>query len=315
PAVVALVFLATRMYLPALLVAVGIVALLSLFDRRASSERLLLVVLVGLATALTIGVEFVAIKGDIGRMNTVFKFYLQAWFFMGIVSALGALGLIWRWRAEGKRLLSGLRGWWIAAFTMLLLCVFIYPVAATPVKVGLRFQPLPPTLDGMAYMQGASYRDQNTDIVLQRDYDALRWLQDRIKGSPVVLEAQLPEYRLGSRVSIYTGLPTVMGWNWHERQQRWGYQQVLDERVKDVKTMFESTDTAQALSLLRQYNVSLIYVGDLERAYYPAAGLLKFDIMASRGDLSVAYRSNGVTIYEVKTPDRPSVVITSGQGG
>jgi YYY domain-containing protein len=308
-ALVAALALLMRMYLIAVLLAVGIVVLLSLFDRRASPERLLLVVLVGLATALTIGVEFVTIKGDVGRMNTVFKFYLQAWFFMGIVSALGTLSLIWRWRDQGRNWLSGLRKWWIGAFALLLLSVFIYPVAATPVKVGLRFQPLPPTLDGMAYMQGPTYKDQNADIYLQRDYSALRWLQERVAGSPVVLEAQTPEYRFGSRVSIYTGLPTVMGWNWHERQQRWGYQQTLDDRVRDVKGMFDGTDVAQTLNLLRRYNVSLIYVGDMERAYYSQAGLSKFDVMASRGDLSVVYKVDGVTIYEVPSPDRPSIII------
>jgi len=313
-ALLALVFLALKLYMIALLVAVLAVTLLSLFDRRATPEKLLLVVLVGLATALTIGVEFITIKGDVGRMNTVFKFYLQAWFFMGIASALGTLGLIWRWRDSGREWLSGFRVWWGAAFVVLLLSVFIYPLAATPVKVGLRFQPLPPTLDGMAYMQGATFKDQNTDIVLQSEYNALRWLQERVAGSPVVLEAQLPEYRFGSRVSIYTGLPTVLGWNWHERQQRWGYQQLLDDRLRDVKTMFDSTDQAQTLSLLRRYNVRLIYVGGMERANYSATGLAKFDAMVGR-DLSIGYRADGVSIYEVKSADQPSVIINSDRQG
>ena len=42
-------------------------------------------------------------------------------------------------------------------------------------------------------------------------------MEENIQGTPVVLEAQTPEYRWGSRVAIYTGFPTVVGWSWHQR--------------------------------------------------------------------------------------------------
>lgn len=299
-AVVGMMFgaLLLKMFLVAILLGMGLLALVSLFERDAPPERLLLALFVGLGVLLTLGVEFVTIKGDIGRMNTVFKFYLQAWFLFGIASALGIAGVLNWWSVSGSSPLSGWRAAWAGALVLLFASVLIYPVAATPVKVGNRFHPMPPTLDGMAYMKEAAFRDQNRDIVLGGDYDALRWIQENVSGSPVVLEAQIPEYRWGSRVSIYTGLPTVLGWTWHERQQRWGYQGMIDERLKDIKTMFESTDVGQAWALLRKYHVRLIYVGDLERAYYPAQGLAKFESMVGRG-LSVAYHGEGVILYQV----------------
>ncbi|MCL4370395.1 MAG: DUF2298 domain-containing protein [Chloroflexi bacterium] len=303
-AVVALVGMALgalllKLYLVAFLLAMGLLALLALFEKDAPPERLLLTLFVGLGVVLTLGVEFVAIKGDIGRMNTVFKFYLQAWFLFGIASTLGVAGILWQWRDGSKGWLRGWRKGWVAALAALGLSVLIYPADATPVKLAARFHPMAPTLDGMAYMKGASFRDQNQEIVMARDYGAIRWIQDHVAGSPVVLEAQIPEYRWGSRVSIYTGLPTVLGWTWHERQQRWGYQGMIDERLRDVKTMFDTTDVAQLSVLLQKYHVRLIYVGDLERAYYSAVGLAKFDGMVAAGKLSVLYRSDGVTIYSV----------------
>lgn len=289
-----------KLYLVALLLGLGLLTILAAFERNAPPERLLLLLFAGAGIALTLGVEFVTIKGDIGRMNTVFKFYLQAWFLFGIASALGVVGVLQGWRESGLRLRPGWRGAWAAVLVLLAGSLLIYPVAATPVKVGLRFRSTDPTLDGMAYMKWAAFKDQNRDIILGRDYAALQWIQQNVPGSPVVLEAQIPEYRWGSRVSIYTGLPTVLGWTWHERQQRWGYQSMIDQRLQDIKTMFESTDVAQVESLLRKYRVRLVYVGDLERAYYSPAGLAKFEAMANSGQLAVAYRGDGVTIYEVR---------------
>ena len=93
--------------------------------------------MVGLGVVLTLGVEFVTIKGDIGRMNTVFKFYLQAWFLFGVAAAVGIAGILGRWRSSPRPVLAGWRGIWAGGLALLAAsrssCI---PVMATPVKVG-----------------------------------------------------------------------------------------------------------------------------------------------------------------------------------
>ncbi|MHB1131711.1 MAG: DUF2298 domain-containing protein [Chloroflexota bacterium] len=66
--------------------------------------------LVGLGFALCLFCEFFAIKGDVGRMNTVFKFYLQVWVIWGAASAV-AVAALWRQSAAppGGDLAGGLR--------------------------------------------------------------------------------------------------------------------------------------------------------------------------------------------------------------
>jgi uncharacterized membrane protein len=177
----------------------------------------------------------------------------------------------------------------------------VYPILATRTKVGLRFATLPPTLDGMAYMQEALYRDRDKDLELPDDYHAIRWMLENVQGTPVILEGTAPLYHWGSRFSIYTGLPTVIGWDWHQKQQRSGYSERVDQRVRDVNRFYETPDAEAAWATIRKYGVSLIVVGGLERAYYPAAGLAKFDRMVGNG-LEVVYREGGVAVFQVIAP-------------
>jgi uncharacterized membrane protein len=54
----------------------------------------------------------------------------------------------------------------------------------------------------------------------------------------------------------------------------------------------------EAQSFLRVYDVSYVVVGGLERNYYPALGLAKFD-SGLGGVLDVVFANGGLTIYRV----------------
>ena len=257
-------------------------------------------VLVGVALAVAIGLDVLRFERDIDRMNSVFKFYLQIWVLLG----LGAAYLLWR-LAHGRRLSWRGLGWrgraWLGALAALIVSASIYPVLGTHDRLGRRFdgETLPLTLDGVAFVEGTAYRDERGNIDLAADYVGIRWLQDNVQGSPVVLEAVTPAYRWGNRVSIYTGLPTVVGWQWHQEQQRWNYRHTISARIEDVNNIYTTRDIPLALSLMRRYGVSYIYVGQLERLYYPPEGLGKFDEML--GDsLERVFQSDQVSIYRVQ---------------
>jgi YYY domain-containing protein len=287
-----------------LLPLLALAALLLLRDDAPPERRFVLgLILVGLA--LSLGVEVVVLKGDIGRMNTVFKFYLQIWVLWGVAAAASLAWLIQKAPPphQAQRL-------WRAAFVVLFSCTALYPLFATRAKMRDRFDPtLGPSADGMAYMEQAVYHDGAAGpqpLQLQRDREAIYWLLDNVQGSPVILEGHTVEYRWGSRVSIYTGLPTIVGWSWHQRQQRAALPgDMVERRIEDVRTLYNTTDVHQALALLQKYRVAYIYVGELERAYYDPAGLAKFDEMVKRGELEVAYENEGVTIYRL--PDSGQV--------
>ncbi len=258
------------------------------------SNRASQAALFGVALFATLIPEFVALQGDIGRMNTVFKFYLQAWVLLSITSAV-ALGWLAR-ESLRDQFLRQIRPVWIALLVVFVLAAVAYPLLASKGKIALRFADMPLSLDGMQYMDVAQYSDDGQDLNLPGDAQAIRWMQDNVQGTPVVLEGRSPVYRWGSRFSIYTGLPTVLGWDVHEGQQRTGYMGMIQERIGDVERAYASTNPQDALNVLRKYQARYVVVGGLERKYYPAAGLAKFRNMP---ELTLVYDADNVQIYEV----------------
>ena len=261
------------------------------------AKRLVLF-LVGTALTLTLAVELVVLKGDIGRMNTVFKFYLQAW---TLFSLSAAAGLIWMLPAVIKSWYGTLRIAWEVGLVLLIGGAAMFTVLGGVDKIRDRMNPLAPhTLDGMAYMQVATYSDNGADMNLNEDYHAIQWMQDNVKGSPVIVEANTVEYRWGTRFTIYTGLPGVVGWNWHQRQQRGGVvpDTWVTDRVQEIGEFYTATDRQHTENFIHKYQVSYIIVGQLEEAYYAGPGLDKF--ITWNGDLwTQVYHQGHTTIYKV----------------
>jgi YYY domain-containing protein len=253
---------------------------------------------IGTALTLTLSVELIVLKGDIGRMNTVFKFYLQAW---TLFSLSAAAGLIWLLPAVFKEWTGAWRTSWQVGLVLLVGGAAMFTVLGGADKIRDRMIPLAPhTLDGMAYMQTAQYSDNGKDMTLGEDYAAIQWMQDNVKGSPVIVEANTVEYRWGTRFTIYTGLPGVVGWNWHQRQQRGGVVPTtwVTDRVDEIGVFFRTDDRQFTEDFIHKYNVSYIIVGQLEEAYYAGVGLEKF--MAWDGELwKEVYHQGQTTIYKV----------------
>jgi YYY domain-containing protein len=273
--------------------------LLMLRPGQSEAKRIILF-LIGTGLFLTLMVEVIRLSGDISRMNTVFKFYMQVWTLFAISAGLSLAWVLtdlaewsqaWKksWQTLGVALVTS------AGLFMLL-------GVSAKIKDRMVFDSAG-GLDGMAYMQEAVYYDRDQELVLNQDYEAIRWLQENVQGSPVIVEAHTGEYRWGSRITINTGLPTVLGWNWHQRQQRefvpgndvWG-------RVAEIQLFYEGVDLNLAKSFLEKYEVEYIVVGQLEQAYYPVEGIEKF--AASEGIYwREVFRFEDMVIYQVIDDD------------
>jgi YYY domain-containing protein len=289
-----LAFLAAlRMWLPLLLVALLGLAALALLSPAPAHKRLTYV-LIGLGLGLSLGTEFVVLQGDVGRMNTVFKLDLQVWVLWALASALALYDMLVPLPLRWERLGEG--AWRQVVFggaAVLIAAGLTYPIAGGVARAHDRFSQLPLTDDGEAYMAVSTWQDKQP-IPLRPDWEAITWLQDNVQGSPVILEGRGPLYSWANRVSIYTGLPTVLGWDWHETQQRGLFgDQDIQRRAGDVTNMYTNPSLDAVQPMLHQYGVRYVYVGPFEREMYPAVGLDKF------AALPAVYNADGVAIYQV----------------
>jgi len=251
--------------------------------------------LIGTALLITIVVEVAAVNGDIGRQNTIFKFYLQAWFLLA-VSAGAALA--WTLPAFFKWL-PGWRVFWQVMMILLISGAASFTVTGIMGKIKDRWiLEAPRTLDAMTFMKFANYDDFDHRLDLSEDYNAIRWMQDNVQGSPVLVEANCGEYRWCTRFTIYTGLPGVVGWNWHQRQQRVFNSIWVEDRVREVDDFYNNLDIESTRLFLKQYDVKYIIVGQLERAKYTPDGIAKFEQFDGTYWRTV-YQDGKTAIYEV----------------
>ncbi|MCD4673362.1 MAG: DUF2298 domain-containing protein [Anaerolineaceae bacterium] len=259
-------------------------------------EKRLVLFLVGSALFMTLFVEVFVLEGDIGRMNTVFKFYLQAWIMFAISAAAA---LFWLLPVVLKYWSGILSRVWLMILGTLFFAAALFPITAGIDKATDRIsQYASHSLDGMTYMQSAQYSDQGVDMDLNQDYQAIQWMLENVEGSPVIVEGNTPEYRWGSRFTINTGLPGVVGWNWHQRQQRGVVSsEWVTMRVEAITMFYTTSNRSEVEDFLRRYDVQYIVVGQLEKAYYPGPGLNKFEDWD--GDLwQGVYRQGDTVIYQ-----------------
>jgi YYY domain-containing protein len=263
-----------------------------------SKSTVFVLLLIVLGTLLLIGPEFFYLRDQFGtRINTVFKFYYQAWILWSLAVSYGI-----------ARLLQKLRGSWVIAFrvglVLLLLVGLTYPVLGILNRTGnfqldraalllntIRTNP-DENAKGAARQELGSLWTLDYFNMFQRqnpdEAAAIRWLQSAPDG--VVAEAIGGSYSAYGRISTLTGLPTVLGWPGHESQWRGGYE-IQGSRQGDIETLYATPDWNTAKDIIARYNIRYVFVGSLERG--KPLQEEKF-----RRNMQVAFQQGNVVIYE-----------------
>jgi uncharacterized membrane protein len=187
-----------------------------------------------------------------------------------------------------------------------------YVLVATPVRLDQRFgDGGDVTLNAYSWMEYGEVPMLNAQpLQFADDLEAINWMNEHIPGTPTIVEAAFGTYRCnGSRYSINTGLPAVIGWVRHERQQRAAPD--LDAREAAVRDFYTNgeADVAAKQAFLDTYDVDYVVVGQMERQYPSISGNDCISqgnpeaiatIESMEGDeLEVEFQNDTTTIYRV----------------
>jgi len=109
----------------------------------------------------------------------------------------------------------------------------------------------------------------------------------------VVAEAVGGQYSGYARISVYSGLPTVVGWIGHEDQWRGTFDEQRQRGEQDIPTLYQSNNWEETDAIIQNYGIRYIVVGTLERQSYRVYES-KFQQY-----LVEVFRSGEVVIYQV----------------
>ncbi len=208
-------------------------------------------VLVAVCFLFLVCVEILCVRdfmgGKLFRMNSIFKFFYQAWLFLAVVNL--TVVAVWKTR------------WMRYAVPVVLALSAVYPMAAVPGRLGLEpSREELPSLDGMRFMKTGR---------LKGDRECIEWIRDNVTSNSILIESTGKPFSLEARVSSFSGVPSYLGWRNHEFVWRGpDILPELDKREKEINNFYSLREDEKLRSTAKRLGIDIIFLGSLERAKY-----------------------------------------------
>ncbi|MBI5953424.1 MAG: hypothetical protein HY865_17360 [Chloroflexi bacterium] len=243
-------------------------------NRQSPNVNQFVLLLLLLGGILILAPEFVYLRDQFGyRINTVFKFYYQAWMLWSLAAAFAAAWLFQNLKAVENIIFR-------VVTALIVFAGLLYPALGLMTKTD-NFKPF----FGFTLDDFDRVKRENPD-----EAAAIEFLQTVPNG--VVAEAIGGSYLSQfARVATYTGLQNVLGWPGHEAQWRGGYEP-QGTRNDDIMRLYTTTQWDEAQAIINFYNIRYIFVGTTEYATMPVKEE-KF-----RAHLKIIFQQGSVTVYE-----------------
>lgn len=255
-------------------------------------------VLIGAGVGLTLIPEFFFLRDNFGvRINTIFKFYYQAWLLFSIASAWAVYAIL---SSSSKRRIGPVfRASFATMTTVLILVGLLYPIFGIRTRTQVEFAARTP--DGGLTLDGGS------TLIGGDDYASIQCFGEKVEsGDVVVVEALGGAYNIPyptGRVPGITGVPIVLGWRNHQGQWRGStYNEVVGTREPDIETLYKDLRWDVVVPIVQRYGIDYIFYGFSERQTYGSVGEEKFmealEPVCQRGN-SVFYRVTDTALQTV----------------
>ena len=242
--------------------------------RSQTTSHSFVLIIITFGVLLILAPEFIYLRDQFGyRINTVFKFYYQAWMLLSLAAAFGIAILLQNVRGFANVIFRVLIGFVIFAG-------LLYPTFGLLTKTN-NFNPV------------FGYSLDDFERILRENPDEAAGIDFLRSAQPgVVAEAVGDGYSGYARISMYTGLQTVLGWPGHEAQWRGTYEP-QGSRRDDIAKLYSTTRWDEAQLIIERYDIRYIYIGSLERASMQI-NEGKFQLY-----LNPVFQQGNVVIYEV----------------
>lgn len=286
--------LCAKYHLAVSLIPVVLLALTLMLRPSNSKEMSFGLMLCLLGFVIVCGLEIWYIQEFMGpRFNTLFKLYLEVWNLWSLVAAYFLYRVFdpsWTWPLFGARVFRRtVKVLWGLSFAFLLLAGGLFMITGPYALIATNAHC---NRASVPTMNGLQFKFENNPS----EYWAMLWMNRFLKGSPTIAESHAERiYSDYSRISMYTGLPVIIGWDNHVKER--GHGREIEMRSRDLRQIYLEKDPKSFSTLLDKWNVEYIYFGNLERDY----GLSSLERLKTFGHrLDLVYQDKDVNIFRAR---------------
>ncbi len=180
-------------------------------------------------------------------------------------------------------------------FIFILIPVLLYPFMSAFIKMKLCSNNFKQEMriDGVKYMGNMEKRPGIIYDFDKYDYGAIKWINENLDEIAAIVEAPGERMYTGlSRISIFTGMPTLVGWAYQVGQQS-GRHGEINEAQNLVNKIYTLEDPEETKNLLKEKKIKYVYLGSIEKNLYPKAQE-KFEKIGK-----AVYQNEGAVLYKI----------------
>jgi YYY domain-containing protein len=182
-----------------------------------------------------------------------------------------------------------------SSFIFVFIPVILYPFMSSFTKMKLCSNNFTQELriDGIKYIEKMEKRPGAVYDFDKYDYGAINWINENLKTIETIVEAPGDRMYTGlSRISIFTGMPTIVGWGYQVGQQS-GRGDKVQEGFMLTNRIYTDKDAEATKNILKEKNIKYVYIGSIEKALYPEA-VEKFNQIATP-----VYQNEGAVLFKL----------------
>jgi uncharacterized membrane protein len=133
--------------------------------------------------------------------------------------------------------------------------------------------------------------------------EAAEWIKENLPKAAIIQSepnypgaenGKFPKYAY-SFIPIFAERRTAIG-EWKASSQEHSKPDEVSERFHSIKRMYSTRSVKECVEILNRYDISYIYVGELERKLY-RDGIDKFE---NNMNFDLAYSKNGVSVFRFR---------------